>query len=64
MAWKDKREDWAGRLNPYLARVAVGLAMVVVLMAYQNRGSPRLAPSVQSHPPMIDLGEVRSWRTD
>jgi|GEM_PF-5297819 hypothetical protein len=54
MKWRDTLERLAERSNPVLVRLAVGLAMLVVLMAaaehYRPANHPAARPAVPSEP--------------
>ncbi len=65
MNWRETVDGWAGRLNPYLARLAVGLAMMVVLMAYGERqgGARQASPGLHHSLPSSEDGAA-PWRTD
>lgn len=68
MNWKASLDRLAGRTNPYLARLAIGLAMLVVLMMAAERNGQRLpqpqtpatAPSALEAPPE----RPSAWHTD
>lgn len=66
MDWKASLDRLAGRTNPYLARLAIGLAMLAVLMMAAERNGHRL-PQPPTPPPSAmeaPLERPSAWRTD